>query len=294
MSMHLLLAIGLFLMYHINMEINKVTGLYFSATGTTEKVVTLLAEKLAELLTPGHDADLFDFTLPSARLFTQRFGKGDLVVAGTPTYAGRVPNVLLPYLNENITADGALAVPVVLFGNRNFDDSLIELKGIMEKNGFIPAAGGAFVGEHSFSYKLAAGRPDDEDMKKAADFAEAIAEKVRTTDESDFVPVKVKGEDPVRPYYTPRDRNGNGIDIRKVKPVTGPECDRCRTCVSVCPMGSIPADDPSQCTGICIKCGACVKKCPMGCKYFTDENYLYHMHELEDMYARRAEPELFI
>lgn len=276
------------------MEIRKVTGVYFSATGTTEKVVTLIAERLAELLTPGRGADLFDFTLPSARLFTQEFGKGDLVVAGTPTYAGRVPNVLLPYLRENITSNGALVVPVVLFGNRNYDDSLIELCGILEDNGFIPVAGGAFIGEHSFSYKLAAGRPDAEDLKKAEGFADAAADKIRNTDEQDLVPVKVRGEDPVRPYYTPRDRNGNGIDIRKVKPVTGPECDRCRTCVSVCPMGSIPEDDPTQCTGICIKCGACVKKCPMGCKYFNDENYVYHMHELEDMYVRRAEPELFI
>ena len=281
-------------MYHIGMKIDNVYGMYFSATGTTEEIVTVIAEKLSEALTPGRDYMEFDFTSPGARKMTQSFSKGDLVVFGTPTYAGRVPNVLLPYIKECVKGDGALAVPVVLFGNRNYDDSLIELAGILKDDGLIPIAGGAFVGEHAFSYKLAAGRPDEHDIELAVSFAEQIAGKVSTLDDGEIVPVKVKGEEHVRPYYTPRDRNGNGIDIRKVKPVTGPECDRCGICVEVCPMGSIPEDDPTSCEGICIKCGACVKKCPMECKFFTDENYLYHMHELEEMYARRAEPETFI
>ena len=276
------------------MKIDNVYGMYFSATGTTEEIVTVIAEKLSEMLTPGRDYMEFDFTSPGARKMTQSFSKGDLVVFGTPTYAGRVPNVLLPYIKECVKGDGALAVPVVLFGNRDYDDSLIELSGILENDGLLPIAGGAFVGEHAFSYKLGAGRPDGDDISKAVRFAVRIAEKICSIDEKDLAPVKVKGKDPLRPYYTPRDRNGNGIDIRKVKPVTGPECDRCGICAEVCPMGSIPEDDPTSCTGICIKCGACVKKCPMECKFFKDENYLYHMHELEDIYTERKEPETFI
>ena len=268
--------------------------MYFSATGTTEEIVTVIAEKLAEILTPGKDAMEFDFTSPASRKVTQSFSSGQIVVFGVPTYAGRVPNVLLPYIKENVSADGALAIPVVLFGNRDYDDSLIELSGLLQDDGLIPIAAGAFVGEHAFSYKLAAGRPDEQDVKTAIGFAEKAAAKITKLEDGEAVPVKVKGEDPLRPYYMPRDRNGNGIDIRKVKPVTGPECDRCGVCADVCPMGSIPEDDYTSCTGICIKCGACVKKCPMGCKKFEDENYLYHMHELEDIYSRRAEPETFI
>ena len=58
-------------------------------------------------------------------------------------------------------------------------------------------------------------------------------------------------------------------------------------------MGSIDPDDVTHYTGICIKCCACVKKCPVGAKYYDDEGYLYHQHELEEMYQRRAEPEVF-
>ena len=46
--------------------------------------------------------------------------------------------------------------------------------------------------------------------------------------------------------------------------------------------------------GKCIKCCACVKKCPKGAKYFDHEGYLYHQHELEELYARRADSEIFI
>lgn len=276
------------------MEIKNVYGMYFSATGTTEKIVKAVSMRAASLLTPGKDAELIDFTLPDSREKSYGFGESDLVVFGVPTYAGRVPNVLLPFLKERISGAGALSVPVVLFGNRNYDDSLIELESILVSDGFVPVSAGAFVGEHSFSYVLAAGRPDEDDMKVAYDLADRTSDKISNLDPEHIEPVKVKGEDPIRPYYTPRDRNGNGIDIRKVKPVTGPECDRCGVCSEVCPMGSISKDDPSVLTGICIKCGACVKKCPKKCKYFDDENYLYHMHELEDMYERRALPETFI
>ena len=98
---------------------------------------------------------------------------------------------------------------------------------------------------------------------------------------------------PVRPYYTPRDRAGNPVNILKVKPKTKPDCDHCGICASVCPMGSIDRGDPAVISGICIKCGACVKKCPKQAKYYDDEKYLYHQHELEEGFARRAEPEIF-
>ena len=71
-------------------------------------------------------------------------------------------------------------------------------------------------------------------------------------------------------------------------------CDQCGICAKVCPMGSIDPNDVTHYTGICIKCCACVKKCPVGAKYYDDEGYLYHQHELEELYQRRAEPEVFL
>jgi ferredoxin len=59
-------------------------------------------------------------------------------------------------------------------------------------------------------------------------------------------------------------------------------------------MGSIDPEDITQYRGICIKCGACEKKCPKGARYYDDPGYIYHRTELEEGYARRAEPKLFL
>lgn len=51
----------------------------------------------------------------------------------------------------------------------------------------------------------------------------------------------MEGCDPIRPYYTPRDRNGEPIkDFLKAKPVTDlDKCVRCGLCARLCPHGAI-------------------------------------------------------
>jgi ferredoxin len=275
------------------MERKKVWAVYFSATDTTKKTVLTIADEAARLL--GAEREDYDFTLPRMRENGFAAGKDDLVIFGTPVYAGRVPNVLLKYL-ATIQGNGALAVPVVLFGNRNFDDGLIELRDILENTGFHTVAAAAFVGEHSFSKTLAAGRPDADDMKEALAFAGKVTEKVKGLPEGEApAPVEVEGvPHPYRGYYQPRDRKGVSIDIRKVKSLVSDACDDCKICADVCPMGSISHENVREYTGICIKCGACIKKCPKQARYYEDEGYLYHQHELEEGYTRRAAISLFL
>ena len=275
------------------MERKKVWAVYFSATDTTKKTVLTIADEAARLL--GAEREDYDFTLPRMRENGFAAGKDDLVIFGTPVYAGRVPNVLLKYL-ATIQGNGALAVPVVLFGNRNFDDGLIELRDILENTGFHTVAAAAVVGEHSFSKTLAAGRPDADDMKEALAFAGKVTEKVKGLPEGEApAPVEVEGvPHPYRGYYQPRDRKGVSIDIRKVKSLVSDACDDCKICADVCPMGSISHENVREYTGICIKCGACIKKCPKQARYYEDEGYLYHQHELEEGYTRRAAISLFL
>ncbi|MCK9355994.1 MAG: EFR1 family ferrodoxin [Dehalococcoidia bacterium] len=275
------------------MNIKRVWAVFFSATGTTRKVVTGVAEGIAARL--GVASERFDFTLPGSRKTALSFTADDLVVLGTPVYAGRVPNVLLKYLGT-VQGNGAIGVPVVVFGNRNYDDALIELRDILEKDGFHTLAAAAFVGEHSFSTTLAEGRPDEADMAVVRDFARKVTDKLGTiTDVHALPPVTVKGvPQPYRGYFQPRDVQGNPVDLRKVKPLTSADCNDCKLCVASCPMGSISYDNVREYTGICIRCGACVKLCPQHARYYDDEAYLHHKRELEEGLTRRAEPELFL
>ncbi len=269
----------------------KFNTVYFSATGTTEKIVSGIANIISEG-TDGKDAiNNINFTLPEVRKEALAFTEEDVVIVGVPVIAGRVPNVLLKYLNS-LSGNGALAIAVVVYGNRNYDDALIELKDILELDGFKVMAAGAFIGEHSFSNILAQNRPDEKDMATVSDFARQISNKILTQEAINTV--DVNGHIPYRDYYKPKDRNGNPVDIRKVTPKTNSDCIDCKLCVSVCPTGALDIEDVSKLNGICIKCCACVKKCPVQAKYFDDENYLKHKNELEIEFANRREPELFI
>jgi len=272
--------------------IKNINTMYFSATDTTKKIVTGIASKMTENIDRQMTINNIDFTLPDARKKPVSFTEQDLVVVGLPVYAGRVPNVLLKYLNT-IKGNGALAVAVVVYGNRDYDDALLELKDILASHKFTVIAGGAFVGEHSFSKTLGANRPDEKDMIIVNEFANQIYSKLQAQDT--LRNIDVKGNKPYRKYYMPKDENGDPIkDFRLVTPKTNDECTDCKLCAEVCPMGSIDFEDPFQINGICIKCGACIKKCPTQAKYFDDPNYLRHKHELELAFIRRSEPEIYI
>ncbi|MBZ9635351.1 EFR1 family ferrodoxin [Clostridium sp. FP1] len=273
------------------MVIKKINTMYFSATDTTKKVVYNIGKKFSQNINKEISINNIDFTLPEARKKIVSFTKQDVLIIGIPVYAGRVPNILLKYLNS-ITGNGALAIPVVVYGNRNYDDALIELKDILELNGFKVIGGGAFIGEHAFSKTLAKNRPDEEDMDIARDFANQLYTKIITQDK--FQTVVINGNTPYRKHYIPTNKDGIAVDIRKVTPKTTNNCNDCKLCVTICPMGSIDFRDVSKLNGICIKCGACIKKCPMNAKYYDDEDYLRHKHELEVNFTYRKQPELFL
>lgn len=274
------------------MKFNTVRAVYFSATGTTQTVVRTIAQRLAAALcVPVQETD---FTPPAARQAHYSFAEGDLVVFGTPVYAGRVPNLLLPFVQSGFAGNGAAAVPVAVFGNRNFDNALIELRDTLESNGFRTVAAAACVGEHAFSYTLGAGRPNADDKAQIEHFADDIAEALRALPALPPCPVNVAGDAPPWKYFQPQDRYGNKINILKVKPKTSDACTRCGLCARLCPLGAIDMQDPTQVPGKCMKCGACVKHCPKHVKYYDDAGYLYHQHELEEVYARPAENRFFI
>lgn len=269
----------------------NVKAMYFSPTGTTGKVVKKLSEEISRHVNENDSIKYINFTSHTERMKPVKFYEDDIVIFGVPVYAGRVPNILLKYL-RSIKSRGSLAVAVVVYGNRNYDDALIELKDLLELSGFKVVAACAFIGEHSFSELLAKGRPDKSDLHIAESFANKIFNRIK--DNAVAGNLTISGNKPYRPYYRPKDKNGNYVDFRKITPKTNSNCIDCKICSKICPMNSISFEDVSIIHGICIKCGACIKKCPVHAKYYDDENYLLHKHELESEFSTRNEPDLFI
>ncbi len=276
------------------MKIDKICGLYFSPTGTTRTVVNHLLQ-CAVRNYPGAQVEELDFTLPVNRINAPAFQSSDLVFVGLPVYAGRLPNLLLKFLST-FSGGGALAVPVVLFGNRSYGNALIELRDLLENTGFHTVAAAAFVGQHSFSDCLAQGRPDADDLERAEWFARDIAEEVNGLPSAESImPVSVPGEGApdYGGYYKPLDDTGHTVNMLKVKPVTMAACTSCKRCAEVCPMGAIDFRDVTNIPGICIKCNACIKVCPVQAKKLVDDSYLGHLRHLENTYTSRSEVVFF-
>lgn len=271
------------------MNINRVYALYFSPAGMTRKLTATLANALAESFAV--PMETVDITLPAAREETHAFAAGDLVVCGSPTYAGKLPNKLLPYWKESLSGNGALAVALVTFGNRAFDNSLAELAACLADGGFHTVGAGAFACRHVFSETLAAERPDKDDFAELAKLGAAVATRVAKANEIPTPPA-VPG-DAAAPYYVPKGLDGEPKNFLKAKPKTSDACIQCGVCAALCPMGSIDPDDVSNVAGVCIKCHACVRECPMGAKYFDDEAFLSHKAMLERDFTRRAKDEWF-
>ena len=272
------------------MRIENVRWLCYSAAGATALTVRTIAEELAAQL--GVPAEGIPFTLPAQRKNLHSFRPTDLVVVGTPVYAGKVPNKLLPDFQTKLAGNGALAVPVVTFGNRSFDNGPAELRAVLEKDGFRPVAAAAFVARHAFTDQLAAGRPDEDDRAEMRAFAREIARRV-TALTGDPAPLQVPG-DPDAPYYTPLGTDGQPAKFLKAKPKTDlSACTNCGVCAQACPMGSIDPTDVSQVTGVCIKCQACVRSCPAGAKYFDDPAFLSHVEMLKTHFREAKKNAVF-
>lgn len=266
----------------IKMKIRRICTLYWSATGNTEKVVRAIGKRLAACLSCPEEA--YNFTPQAARSECLSFQDGDFVVVGAPTYAGKLPNKILPDFQSKLIGNGAAAAAVVTFGNRSYDNSLAELVKTLGDAGFQLAGGAAFACRHAFSDLLGGGRPDTADLRDAEHFAEQLAERILGTEQLSAM-LTVPG-DAAAAYYIPRGTDGEPAKFLKAKPLTDREtCTNCGDCVRLCPLGSIDAVDVTQVPGLCIKCQACVRGCTVHAKYFDDPAFLSHVAMLEQNYA---------
>lgn len=211
--------------------------------------------------------------------------KNGLAVVAVPVYAGRVADTALKRL-EKVKGENTPAILIVLYGNRDYEDALIELRDWAQESGFIPLAGGAFIGEHSYSRSdkpIAAGRPDKLDQQIAVDFGYEIANKLdETLKLSGLPPLLVKGN---IPYKEKRPQT-------PAAPITVEElCIQCGHCAEICPVQAIRIlDEVMSDKNLCIKCCACVKQCPNDARVFNTP----YTDMLFANCSVRKEPELFL
>lgn len=269
------------------MKIKKINLCYFSPTGSTKRIIRLLSDRIFKDM--GIPFFEIDFTLPQNRKERHLFGPDELVIFAMPTYAGRLPNLIMPYLQEDFIGSKTPCVCMVTFGNRSFDDSLAEMVSIIIQNNFVPISSCAIVSRHAFSDDIGYGRPDNSDIENLQIFGDKTEKILLETEDVTELPlIKVDGNMSSSVYYTPRKEDGEPAKFLKAHPKTRMDrCTHCGICVSVCPMGIINPEDPSEIVGPCIKCQACVRSCPHQAKYFDDADLLSHIRMLKRKYSYR-------
>ncbi len=270
--------------------------IYFSPTHTSKQVAEAIVEG-----TNIKDVFSVDLTLHPSE--DKMISSSSLAVFAIPVYGGHIA----PLAAERLKSVKGMATPAivtVVYGNRDYEKALDELASLVASLGFEVIAGATFIGEHSYSteqHPIAAGRPDQSDLKFAAGFGKRIMEKVRSAETVSELKVNVC--EIARPEQSASSVQRFVEQVMKLrKEATAPLpsapwiedeslCAHCGECAAHCPAGAIVAGDELHTDAEkCIRCCACVKLCPSGARgYDTPFGTL-----LSECFSERKSPQTIL
>ena len=258
--------------------IQKVTAVYFSATDTSKKGAEAIAAAVSAAVGCGK-ADTINLTRFDAEPPRTVFGPDELVVFGAPVYGGRIYRGAAGRFRR-LKGNHTPCVVTVTYGNRDFDDALLELSDLVKELGFVPAAAAALIGEHTYG-DIQKGRPNAEDLAGDAAFGAKAAEKLAAGSFSE----------PEIPGNCPYKEGGSG---GKFHPLTAENCVKCGLCARECPEGAISTVDFQVNPEKCIACFRCIRRCPVHAKNMDTPEYKEFAAAFTKRLAERKENRYFL
>lgn len=252
------------------MNIHQIT---FSPTGGTQQVSNILCQGIGTVNV------VTDLCVKTSDLRLPNINENDIIVIAMPVFAGRVPTLAVERLRK-VEPHNARCVVIAVFGNRAYDDALLEMQDVATEMGFRVIAAVAAVAEHSIIRKYGKGRPDADDAETLRHFGEEI---LRKTEDNNFSMPRVPGKHPYK--------HGGKVPHPKGRR----RCNHCGICANQCPTDAIPLSNPKKVDSAkCISCMRCVSVCPTGARSIGAVMNFLATQGLKKVCATRKDNELYI
>ena len=252
------------------LNFEKLSKIYFSPSGTTEKIVNEIAKHF-NMNRENYDLLSFD---------GEKNFNNELVIIGIPVFDGRIPKLVCERLSK-MKGNNTKAIVVLNYGNIGYGDALLELTELLKKNNFDIVGVATTVSQHSQFNKLAQNRPDSSDLERINDFTKNIIEKLNTNKENEIF---VSGYKPYPEY---------------IKPSFSVNCDEnlcveCMDCFYTCPEDAIMENTPTK-TNLddCTRCSTCINVCSENARSFGGDDYNQEMENALSSNLERKEAEFY-
>lgn len=247
----------------------------FSPTGGTRKVAQTIASGI------GENIETLELCVPVSKLTEVTLGPDDVAVIAMPVYGGRIPALAIERLQSQVKAGDAQCVIVAVYGNRAYDDALLEMFNTCTEMGLRVVAAVGAVAEHSIVRKYGASRPDADDQSELKAYSDTVkkAFAAGTTLAKDKLPGNF-------PYKKP---------MAGPKPTADSSCLKCGACADNCPVGAISLTNLRKVDkNLCVSCMRCVSVCPNGARSIGKIMHTMIALAIKKGCAERKKNELFI
>ena len=220
-------------------------AIYFSPTDNSKKYVEAMCKAISN--------EYISLDITSKEVYKD-FTNEDFVIIGAPVYAGRIPHVSKQRFSL-FKGNKTPCIIVGTYGNRHYDDALVEMQDLFESNGFVVYGACALIGRHTYG-SIAIDRPNENDLKEACKFSFEIYHRNKA----------------IQNIIPGNHHDNDVVNKGRFHPLTTKSCIQCGLCVSNCPVGAI-LEDCKTISNDCISCFRCIRKCPVMAKNMDDENY---------------------